>query len=154
MLDRYYWPWEAKLGGKARMCFSHDLSKIMFPVRKYRGSATKPDDKIFPILRDARFLPYEQPESYDHAHWQPCYSGRESADEAVKNLIAYLRQNPRTKSLGLGINDNGGFCECAACLKLDGGGKALVQEADYEANKTAIQEAIDSCPVNAISLGE
>ena len=120
MLDRYYWPWEAKLGTKSRMCFSHDLSKIALPVSKYRGSATRPDDKIFPILGAARFLPYEQPESYDYAHWQPCYSGRESADEAVKNLLAYLRQNPQTKSLGLGINDNGGFCECAACLKLDG----------------------------------
>jgi len=49
-----------------------------------------------------------------------------------------------------------GTCEsvCPAVFKIDGGGKAQVQEADYEANKDCIQESIDTCPVNAISLGE
>ena len=49
-----------------------------------------------------------------------------------------------------------GTCEsiCPAVFKLDGGGKDQVQQADYDANKEAIQEAIDSCPVAAISLGE
>jgi len=49
-----------------------------------------------------------------------------------------------------------GTCEsvCPAVFKIDGGGKAQVQEADYEANKDCIQEAIDTCSVNAISAGE
>jgi len=49
-----------------------------------------------------------------------------------------------------------GTCEsiCPAVFKLDGGGKAQVQETDYEANKDLIQQAIDSCPVTAIFLGE
>jgi len=49
-----------------------------------------------------------------------------------------------------------GTCEsiCPAVFKIDGGGKAQVQAADYEANKSAIQESIDSCPVAAISWGE
>ncbi len=49
-----------------------------------------------------------------------------------------------------------GTCEsiCPAVFKIGGGGKAEVQQADYEENKEAIQEAIDSCPVQAISLGE
>ena len=49
-----------------------------------------------------------------------------------------------------------GTCEsiCPAVFKLDGGGKAQVQEADYEANKDLIKQAIDSCPVTAITAGE
>ncbi|MFA6410479.1 MAG: ferredoxin [Candidatus Buchananbacteria bacterium] len=49
-----------------------------------------------------------------------------------------------------------GTCEsiCPAVFKLNGGGKAQVLEADYEANKAGISEAIDACPVTAISLGE
>jgi ferredoxin len=49
-----------------------------------------------------------------------------------------------------------GTCEsiCPAVFKIDGSGKSQVQEADYEANKEQIQEAIDACPVNAISWGE
>ena len=49
-----------------------------------------------------------------------------------------------------------GTCEsiCPAVFKMDGGGKAQVQAADYEANKDAIQEAIDACPTQAISWGE
>lgn len=46
-----------------------------------------------------------------------------------------------------------GICEsvCPAVFKMNDG-KAIVIEADYEANKETIQEAIDSCPVAAITL--
>ncbi|MFA6215940.1 MAG: ferredoxin [Patescibacteria group bacterium] len=49
-----------------------------------------------------------------------------------------------------------GTCEsiCPAVFKIDGGGKAQVQEADYEANKEPINEALNACPVSAISWGE
>jgi ferredoxin len=49
-----------------------------------------------------------------------------------------------------------GTCEsiCPTVFKIDGGGKAQVQTADYEVNKAAISESIDACPVNAISWGE
>lgn len=49
-----------------------------------------------------------------------------------------------------------GTCEaiCPAVFKLDGNGKAQVQEADYEANKEQIQQAIDACAVQSISWGE
>ena len=125
MLDRYFWPWEAKLGAKGRMRFAHELSQIAFPLQEYRKDGKKPDDKMFPLLHNARFLPYEQAASYECNLWQPCYGSRESVAEAAKNIIAYLKDNPQTKSLSLGINDGGGFCECDACLKLDGDGKKL-----------------------------
>jgi len=49
-----------------------------------------------------------------------------------------------------------GTCEsiCPAVFKIDGGGKAQVQEADYEANKEQIQQAIDACAVQSISWAE
>jgi len=49
-----------------------------------------------------------------------------------------------------------GTCEsiCPAVFKVNDSGKAQVQSADYDANKDAIQESIDSCPVTAISWEE
>jgi len=46
-----------------------------------------------------------------------------------------------------------GTCEsiCPNVFKIDGGGKAQIQDADYDANKDCIKEAADSCPVNAIT---
>ncbi len=45
-----------------------------------------------------------------------------------------------------------GSCEsiCPAIFKVNDG-KAMVQEADYEANAECIKEAIGACPVAAIS---
>lgn len=47
-----------------------------------------------------------------------------------------------------------GTCEslCSAVFKVDDSGKAQIQGIDFEANKDCIKQAIDSCPVNAISL--
>ncbi len=49
-----------------------------------------------------------------------------------------------------------GTCEsiCPAVFKISDDGKAHVQEADFAANKDAIQQALDACPVDAISWGE
>ena len=49
-----------------------------------------------------------------------------------------------------------GTCEsiCPAVFKLDDNGKAQVLAADYDANKDAIQESIDACPVSCISWEE
>lgn len=49
-----------------------------------------------------------------------------------------------------------GTCEslCSAVFKIDDNSKAQVLDADYEANKEAIQESIDACPVDSISWQE
>ena len=121
---KFWWGWEVRLGTKERVHYQHDLSKIAFPMKAYRGTGPKPDERIFPVQKGVRFLPYEQPEIYNNNLWQPCYSSQTSIEEAVKNILAYLKENPRTKSLSLAVNDGGGFCECEECLKLDQGGKA------------------------------
>jgi len=45
-----------------------------------------------------------------------------------------------------------GTCEsiCPAVFKVGESGKAQVQEADFEANKDCIKQAIETCPVQAI----
>jgi ferredoxin len=40
---------------------------------------------------------------------------------------------------------------CPAVFKVGDDGKAKVQETDYTAHDTEIKEAIESCPVQAIS---
>ena len=50
-----------------------------------------------------------------------------------------------------------GTCEsiCPAVFKITDDAKAHVtDDADFEANKDAIQESIDACPVDSISWGE
>lgn len=46
-----------------------------------------------------------------------------------------------------------GTCEsiCPEVFKVGDDGKAHILEADYEANKDKIQQAIDACPVNSIT---
>ncbi|MFA6322175.1 MAG: ferredoxin [Candidatus Buchananbacteria bacterium] len=48
-----------------------------------------------------------------------------------------------------------GSCEsiCPAVFKLNDGKAQVIDGADYEANAAAIQDAISSCPVNAIVTG-
>lgn len=103
----YYWNWEARLGAKARLASAH--MRIPFPLDQYAAAEEKPDEEIFPILHGERYLPWIAPENYHH--WQPRYSNPDTADEAVKNILIYLRENPHVTSVALGVNDSGGHCE-------------------------------------------
>ncbi len=125
----YHWQWEARLGAKARINIQHELTQIAFPIEQYMRRDDMPADAMFPILHGARVRPWtwtndlSQPSmsrAYRHG-WQPCFSSRAAEDEAVKNLLAHLRQHPDVQSLTLAVSDNGGHCECADCLALDGG---------------------------------
>lgn len=126
----YYWQWEARLGAKKRVHEEHQLTQIAFPIEQYMLRDEKPADAMFPILHGERVRPWtwggdlSQP-SMDRAYrhgWQPCFSNPAAEEEAVKNLLAHLRQHPGVQSLTLAVSDNGGHCECAECLALDGGG--------------------------------
>lgn len=119
---RYYWKWEVRLNAKSALKFGHAMSGAgyIFPLDEYAKSAEKPDEKMFPTLRGKRFIPYEelQPKRYGH-YWQPCFTSQASVDEAVKNILARLRNEPETKYLPLSVNDCGGHCECERCLEMD-----------------------------------
>lgn len=52
---------------------------------------------------------------------QLCLSNPEVLRRAVEQTRRYFRENPEEPWMGLGPNDGGGFCECAACREMDGG---------------------------------
>ncbi len=51
---------------------------------------------------------------------QVCLSNPEVLQLAVAQTKAWFRANPGQPWMGMGPNDGGGFCECAACRALDG----------------------------------
>lgn len=130
---RYFWSWEARLGAKPPVSIHHNLGAfatrhregrhdrgIVFPIDRYVERGEYPPDEVFPILRGERFLPYREPESRIwRAHWQPCFTARETEEEAVRNILAFLDAHPDTESISLSTNDNGGHCECPDCLAMD-----------------------------------
>lgn len=111
----YFWNWEARVGGSQGLDTSHNLPFIAFPVADYIAADEKPDEDIFPILQGRRFLPWEQFDADSggavRGHWQPRFSSPAAVDEAVRNILAHLRRYPRTRTLSLAVNDNGGHCE-------------------------------------------
>lgn len=52
---------------------------------------------------------------------QICISNPEVLRRAIQTTRDYFRQNPEAPWIGMGPNDNGGFCECASCQAHDGG---------------------------------
>jgi len=121
-LRRYFWKWDVKIGAKKCLYFNHAVSRNSLPVDDYREREVKPPDEFFPILNGKRFLPYKLEGHQSHAYWQPCYANPAVADEAVKNILAYLKKSPDTESMSLTVNDSGGHCQCERCLEMDGDG--------------------------------
>jgi hypothetical protein len=101
----------------------HNLDAL-FPPSRY--ARTYPE--FFPILNGQRYLPARDQDSYT---WQPCFSARGIAQEAVKTIRAYFRSHPDQKSFSLAMNDNNRFCECGQCLKARGGRTNFLGYADY-----------------------
>ena len=95
----------------------HDLTMHAFPVTKYGKGISWPE-AILPVLKGKKITALPDPKE-PRCYWQPCYSNPETAKIAVDNLLEYLEKHSETTGLSLGANDNGGFCECAECLKLD-----------------------------------
>ena len=65
-------------------------------------------------LTDRRNRPYGE----DPPHL--CVSNPEVARIAADGMIAYLQANPEVETLGLWANDNVDYCQCAACVAMDG----------------------------------
>ena len=95
---------------------NHELTAVAFPAAKYNRAGWP--EGILPVQNGKRItkLPHENAA----CHWQPCYSNPRTAEIAIANILNYLREHPDTPSVGLGINDNGGFCECEACAQANG----------------------------------
>lgn len=108
---RYQWDMAV-----SSLYYTHDLPKFVFPPEKYAGGWP---EAIMPVLNGKKISAPPMADRPD-AYWQPCYSNPETARIAIENILEYIRKRPYISSIGLGINDNGGFCECTACAKLNG----------------------------------
>ena len=120
--DPAFYDWSRSLGANnPRIWIRHYLAELL-PVEKY--GKTMPE--LYPIHNGKRVLPAPK----QHTFWQPCFTEPKLADVLAENIIAELSDNkrkypnmevndndPRLKTIALGINDAGGFCECERCMK-------------------------------------
>ena len=110
--------WERCLGGrelgKPGQFYGHSMNRFL-PPEKYRGTPLA--GKIFPEKNGKRRdIPPTQ-----KVGWQPCFSSMEAAEEAAKNICEWLDNNPWARCCSISVNDLGGYCECKACEKMNGG---------------------------------
>ena len=110
--------WERCLGGRALgkpgQFYGHSMNRFL-PPEKYRGTPLAA--KIFPEKNGVRRdIPPGQ-----KVGWQPCFSSMEAAEEAAKNICAWLDANPSERCCSISVNDLGGYCDCKACEKMNGG---------------------------------
>lgn len=111
------WQWEN--GAKIAIRNDHGLIDVAFPANKYTNNNWP--EGILPVINGKKQIPMANaPGQYANyrSFWQPCFTNPESVREAVKNICSHFEKNPNAHDVSLGVNDNGGFCECEECKKL------------------------------------
>ncbi len=92
-------------GGAARFAFHHNFWSIFDP-KKY---GDHPD--YYPELNGRRSIPTKT------TYWQPCTSNPEVLRITVETILAaFEKEGAKFHSFSLGVNDSGGFCQCAQGL--------------------------------------
>lgn len=122
--------WNEKLLGD----YDHFLSVDVFPFYKYAADNSWPK-AILPVINGEKIamakpkLPFTRNPWVDGMRymsgWQPCWSDPETARTAIQNILEILKKNPDKKVIVLDVNDNGGYCECEACLKAVNGKRTM-----------------------------
>lgn len=108
----------------------HGICVDAFPALKYAADQSWPKEML-PVLGGKKFLPvkaktpmpkdpYKARKPYK-SRWNPCFSHPKSAEIAIANILEAIAADPSKKMINLDLNDNGGMCECADCLKAVGG---------------------------------
>lgn len=118
-----------------RIWIRHYLAQLL-PPEKY--GKTMPE--LYPLHNNRRVIPAPKQETF----WQPCFTEPKLIDVLAKNIIDELSDNhrkypnmevddndPRLKTIALGINDAGGFCECERCLKTIPAKRNMIGSKDY-----------------------
>ena len=107
--------WERSLNGKTqRGEFVHHAMYTIFPPKKYFAEPWI--STMMPERKGKRVKP-----DYPYSAWQPCFASDVAVAEAVSNICAHLEAHPDQKVCSLSVNDQEGYCECAACKALNGG---------------------------------
>ena len=134
-----FYDWSRSLGANnPRIWIRHYLAELL-PVEKYGKSMPE----LYPVHNGKRVLPAPK----QHTFWQPCFTEPKLADVLAENVIAELSDNkrkypnmevndndPRLKTIALGINDAGGFCECERCMKTVPAKRNMIGSRDFSAS--------------------
>ncbi|MDQ3621485.1 MAG: DUF4838 domain-containing protein [Verrucomicrobiota bacterium] len=92
-------------GGAARFAFHHNFWSIFDP-KKYSDHP-----EYYPELNGQRSIPTKT------TYWQPCTSHPDVLRITVETVLAaFDKEGNKFHSFSLGVNDSGGFCQCAKCL--------------------------------------
>ena len=132
------WDWRWNI--KAVLINSHLMTADVFPVYKYAADQSWPKE-ILPVLNKKKFMPpkaktplhpnpYIATRNYS-AHWNPCFSHPKSVEIAIANILEILDKDPKRVNICLSVNDGGGMCQCAACLKAVGKKVNSIGHRDY-----------------------
>ena len=126
LLRNVYWlPQRARelgLSDDELFSYTHGIPIYAFPSGRY-GVEGWPSAAM-PTLKGSKLT--SPPSSNVFVGWQPCYSSPEAAEIAVQNVMEYLNAHPDTLSLTLGVNDQGGYCECERCRVADAKGERSI----------------------------
>lgn len=133
------WNWRWNI--RPRILNGHMIPIDVFPVYKYAVDQSWPVN-VMPILKGRKFLPrkakaplpkniYRAMVGYS-AGWNPCFSHPDTTRIAIENILEILQKDPERVSINMGINDNGGMCECASCLAKSGPNNSVGRK-DYSA---------------------
>ena len=132
-----------------RLIIEHALTYYAFPAKKYAKDKSWPQ-AVMPVLKGEKITEPPNPKVLP-SYWQPCYSNPETAKIAVQNILEYLQEHPETEGISLGANDNGGFCECPECLKLDNGGENGRSESYFTFINRVLEEVCREYPKLLVS---
>ena len=121
-----YYDWIRSLGSNnPRIYMGHYLFALL-PQDKYGKS----HPEFYPEFNGKRVVPQPGQTTF----WQPCFTAPGLAEVLAENAIAKLKKgfdnenrnvkfssnDPRQKTVSLGVNDAGGYCTCANCRKVNG----------------------------------
>ncbi|MBO4649466.1 MAG: DUF4838 domain-containing protein [Lentisphaeria bacterium] len=117
-----------------RPWFQHNLWRLL-PQEKF----TKSHPEFYPVRKPEgrRYLP----EKGENVYWQFCFTAPGIRDALVQAVQADFEKHPDLRSVSLGVNDGGRYCQCDACLKKDG---PLGRDPmDYEIRSLSYLECMD-----------
>jgi len=87
---------------------------VLFHPTKFLES----NPEFYPLQGGGRARPID-PVTF--VAWQPCFTAPKIVETMAPHVAQFFRgTRPRTSTISLGVNDNGGHCECESCLELDG----------------------------------
>lgn len=139
--DQKNYTWARRSRMISTIDFHHYLNQI-FPPAKYGKS----NPEFYREVNGKRRVPGDKATT----DWQPCFSQPGTVNIAAEHINQVFKKKPALISRSIGCNDNGGFCECAACMggsiKLNSVGIPSRSDAYYKWCNQVIDKVHQSYP--------